>query len=116
MLLESIDRIYSRLRKLLSGHRGTLSNYVGDAFFATWETAGAHDATTAAISFALDAAASVREMAPSLPLQGPAGEPLRMGFGIGLGRATVSMMAGAIVTVFGDATNVTFRLSGIAAR
>ena len=39
-----------------------------------------------------------------------------MGFGIGLGRAAVSMMAGAIVTVVGDATNVTFRLSGIAAR
>ena len=39
-----------------------------------------------------------------------------MGFGIGLGRAAVSMMAGAIVTVLGDATNVTFRLSGIASR
>ncbi len=116
VLLESIDRIYSGLRKLLSAHRGTLSNYVGDAFFATWETAGALDATTAAIGFALDAAASVREMAPSLPLRDPAGEPLRMGFGIGLGRAAVSMMAGAIVTVLGDATNVTFRLSGIASR
>ena len=39
-----------------------------------------------------------------------------MGFGIGAGRAAVSMMAGAIVTVLGDATNVTFRLSGIASR
>ena len=37
VLLESIDRVYSGLRKLLSAHRGTLSNYVGDAFFATWE-------------------------------------------------------------------------------
>ncbi len=116
VLLESIDRLYSGLRKLLSAHRGTLSNYVGDAFFATWETEGAPEAVVSAVSFALEAAAGVREVAPSLPLRDPDGAPVRMGFGIGLGRAAVSMMAGAIVTVLGDATNVTFRLSGLASR
>jgi adenylate cyclase len=116
VLLESIDRVYSGLRKLLKAYRGTLSNYVGDAFFATWETSSMPDAATAAVGFALDAAAGVREIAPSLPLRDPHGEPVRIGFGVGLGRAAVSMMAGAIVTVLGDATNVTFRLSGIASR
>jgi adenylate cyclase len=126
VLLESIDRVYSGLRKLLNARRGTLSNYVGDAFFATWEitgretakreTDGTPEAAVSAVSFALEAAAGVREVAPSLPLRDPDGEPVRMGFGVGLGRAAVSMMAGAIVTVLGDATNVTFRLSGIASR
>lgn len=116
VLLESIDRVYSGLRKLLGAHRGTLSNYVGDAFFATWEAGTGPEAAVSAVRFALEAAASVREIAPSLPLRDPGGEPIRMGFGIGAGRAAVSMMAGAIVTVLGDATNVTFRLSGIASR
>jgi adenylate cyclase len=116
VLLESIDRVYSGLRKLLNARGGTLSNYAGDAFFATWDTERAPGAAAAAVGFALEAAAAVREVAPSLPLRDPEGEPVRMGFGIGLGRAAISMMAGAIVTVLGDATNVTFRLSGIAAR
>jgi adenylate cyclase len=117
VLLHSINRLYSSLRKLLSAHGGTLSNYVGDAFFATWEaTARREEAAAAAVAFALDAADQVREMASSLPLRGPDGEPARMGFGVGAGPAAVSMMAGAIVTVLGDATNVTFRLSGLASR
>ncbi len=116
VLLESIDRVYSGLRKLLKAYGGTLSNYVGDAFLATWETSREAGAAMAAVSFALDAAARVREIAPSLPLRDLNGEPVRMGFGVGLGRAAVSMMAGAIVTVLGDATNVTFRLSGLASR
>jgi adenylate cyclase len=116
VLLESIDRVYSGLRQLLSARRGTLSNYVGDAFFATWDTQGTSEAAVSAVSFALEAAARVREVAPSLPVRDPEGEPVRMGFGVGLGRAAVSMMAGSIVTVLGDATNVTFRLSGIASR
>jgi len=116
VLLESINHIYSDLRQLLSSHRGTLSNYVGDAFFATWEAEAGTDGAAAAVGFALDAAARVREVAPSLPLRGPAGEPVRMGFGVGVGPAAVSTMSGAIVTVLGDATNVTFRLSGIASR
>ncbi|HXW79633.1 MAG TPA: adenylate/guanylate cyclase domain-containing protein, partial [Acidimicrobiales bacterium] len=117
VLLQSINRLYSDLRRLLSAHGGTLSNYVGDAFFATWEARTGPEATAAAaVAFALDAAGRVREIAPSLPLRGPDGEPVHMGFGVGLGVAAVSMMAGAIVTVLGDATNVTFRLSGLASR
>ena len=136
VLLDSLDRVYSVLRRLLGAHRGTLSNYVGDAFFATWDAgptpeaaaseaaasaatafaATASEAAASAVSFALDAVGRVREMAPSLPLRDLEGGPLRMGFAVGLGRAATTMMAGSIVTVLGDATNVTFRLSGVAAR
>jgi adenylate cyclase len=115
VLLESIDRVYSELRKLLTAYHGTLSNYVGDAFFATWD-AGAPDAAAAAVGFSLDSAARVKEIGPSLALRDPAGEPIRMGFAVGSGPAAVSLMTGALVTVLGDATNVTFRLSGIAGR
>jgi adenylate cyclase len=115
VLLESIDRVYSELRKLLTAYHGTLSNYVGDAFFATWD-AGASDPAAAAVGFSLDSAARVKEIGPSLPLRDPAGEPIRMGFAVGSGPAAVSLMTGAMVTVLGDATNVTFRLSGIAGR
>ncbi|HVB90927.1 MAG TPA: adenylate/guanylate cyclase domain-containing protein [Acidimicrobiales bacterium] len=115
-LLEGIDRTYSELRKLLNAYKGTLSNYVGDAFFATWEVGADPEAAALAVGFALDAAAKVHEIGPSLSLRDPDDQPIRMGFGIGSGPAAVSLMTGAMVTVLGDATNVTFRLSGIAGR
>ncbi len=58
----------------------------------------------------------VREIGPSLSLRSPDGQPILMGFGISSGPAAVSLMTGAMVAVLGDATNVTFRLSGIAGR
>lgn len=116
VLLESIDRLYTGLHRLLSRHHGTLTNYVGDAFFATWETSETPGAMLAAVRFALDALDHVRSVAPSLPLRDPLGQPLRMGWSVGAGQAAVSSMTGMLVTVLGDATNVTFRLSGIAGR
>jgi len=115
-LLEGIDQLYKELRALLSVHRGTLSNYVGDAFFATWELGADPGAAASAVSFALEATARVHEIAPSLTLRDPDDRPARMGFGVGSGPAAVSLMTGAMVTVLGDATNVTFRLSGLAGR
>lgn len=116
VLLESVDRVYSELHKLLKVHRGNLSNYVGDAFFATWEAGATPDAAVAATRFALEAVARVKEIGPSLPLRDPSGQPIRMGFGVSSGQAAVSLMSGAVLTVLGDATNVTFRLSGLAGR
>ena len=50
-LLENIDRLYAGLRQILARHDGTLSNYVGDAFFATWEAAVPDDATVDMATF-----------------------------------------------------------------
>jgi adenylate cyclase len=115
-LLENIDRLYAELRQILSRHHGTLSNYVGDAFFATWEVTAAPDAAMAATAFAVEAAQTVPRIAASLDLRDPEGGPLRMGWGVACGPAAVSLLTGMLVTVLGDATNVAFRLSGLAGR
>jgi adenylate cyclase len=125
VLLENIDRLYAALRQILTRHHGTLSNYVGDAFFATWEAAaldgaagggGALDPARSAVAFTVEAADMVPRIAAGLDLRDPGGGPLRMGWGIALGPAAVSQLTGMLVTVLGDATNVAFRLSGLAGR
>ena len=124
-LLENIDRLYAGLRQILARHHGTLSNYVGDAFFATWEAAApdgaaaggdAVDPARSAVAFAVEAAETVPRIAAGLDLRDPGGGPLRMGWGVALGPAAVSQLTGMLVTVLGDATNVAFRLSGLAGR
>ncbi len=139
LLLENIDRLFTGLRRILARHNGLLSNYVGDAFFATWESAAMQataidtsetsaaarqaveraamaDAAEAAVAFAVEAAEAVPEIAAELTVRDPSGGPLRMGWGVACGPAAVSQMTGRIVTVLGDATNVAFRLSGLAGR
>jgi adenylate cyclase len=116
VLLENIDRLYAELRRILARHQGTLSNYVGDAFFATWEVADAPDAARAATAFAVEAAEAMPRIAVGLDLRDPGGGPLRMGWGVASGPAAVSLLTGMLVTVLGDSTNVAFRLSGLAGR
>jgi len=140
VLLENIDRLYAGLRQILARHHGTLSNYVGDAFFATWEAAApdsaaydsavcdsvtpegaggggdAVDPARSAVAFTVEAAETVPRIAAGLDLRDPGGGPLRMGWGVALGPAAVSQLTGMLVTVLGDATNVAFRLSGLAGR
>ena len=65
VLLENIDRLYAGLRQLLARHRGTLSNYVGDAFFATWEAAACDGA--AAGGAAVTAATSSGWLPSTMP-------------------------------------------------
>jgi len=132
VLLENIDRLYAALREILARHNGTLSNYVGDAFFATWESVsypqrealegrvpsagGISAAARAAVSFAVEAAEAVPRIGPRLDLRDPGGGTVRMGWGVATGPAAVSQLTGMLVTVLGDTTNVAFRLSGIAGR
>ena len=130
VLLENIDRLYAGLRQILARHHGTLSNYVGDAFFATWEAAAFDSAAPvgaaaggealnparSAVAFTVEAAETVPLIAAGLDLRDPGGGPLRMGWGVALGPAAVSQLTGMLVTVLGDATNVAFRLSGLAGR
>src|ERR1700728_1191838 len=116
LLLENIDRLYAELRKILARHHGTLSNYVGDAFFATWEVDAVPDAARQAVTFATESAESLPRIAAGLEVRDPGGGPLRMGWGVASGPAAVSRLTGMLVTVLGDATNVAFRLSGLAGR
>jgi len=116
VLLENIDRLYAELRQILARHHGTLSNYVGDAFFATWETDAVPEAAKEAVTFAIESAESLPRIAAGLQVRDPGGGPLRMGWGVASGPAAVSQLTGMLVTVLGDATNVAFRLSGLAGR
>jgi class 3 adenylate cyclase len=116
VLLTSVDTIYRRLCELLEEHGGVLNNYVGDAFFAIWNAAEEPDAARRAMSFAIAAVRLVGEIAPTLPLRTPGGDPIQMGWGLEMGPAAVGTFTGRHVVVLGDATNVAFRLSSLAAR
>ncbi|MEA2687082.1 MAG: adenylate cyclase, partial [Actinomycetota bacterium] len=112
----AVDRLYRELNTVLTEHRGTLNNYVGDAYFAIWECDTDPDAANNALRFALTAARTVAAVAPTLALRHPDGRPIHMGWGVVMGRAAMSSLSHALVTVLGDSTNLAFRLSGLAGR
>ncbi|MGD9526982.1 FHA domain-containing protein [Pseudonocardia sp.] len=108
--------LYGGLTQLLTRHRGTLNHYAGDALYAVWELEHIPDANELAVDYALAADDHVREVAPGLPLRGPGGAPLRMGWAVVRGTAAVTTLPHGAVSVIGDATNLAFRLSGLAGR
>jgi class 3 adenylate cyclase len=116
VIAADMETLYSELRRLLRRHQGTLSDLVGDAFFAVWELEHIEGAGRLAVDFALAAGAAVERIAPTLGVTTPSGAPLRMGWGIVRGEAAVSTLTGSVVSIVGDDTNVAFRLSGVAGR
>jgi adenylate cyclase len=116
VLAASMEALYSELRLLLRLNNGTLSNVVGDAFFAVWELEHIPDAAALAVEFACAAGNLVDELSPGLAVARSWPAPVRMGFGVVLGEAAVSTLTGALVSVVGDDTNVAFRLSALAGR
>ncbi len=116
VLARDIDHVYAELRQLLSRFRGTLVDYVGDAFFAGWEFDVDPEAPVHALEFALAAAAMVSEITAHIELRYADGSPLKMGWGASMGSVVMQLMPGAVLMVLGDATNVAFRISSIANR
>ncbi|MGP0032250.1 MAG: FHA domain-containing protein [Acidimicrobiales bacterium] len=116
ILVRDVHALYHECRELLTKYKGTLSNYVGDAFFAIWEFDVDPAAGANALNFALEADTVVAKCAPDLELRYADGSPLRMGWGASFGPATMQLMTGSNVVVLGDAVNVAFRISGIAGR
>jgi class 3 adenylate cyclase len=112
----SLNYLWHELSRVLRTHRGTLNHYAGDALYAVWELRRIPTANELAIDFALAANQRVEELAPTLPLRGPDGSPIRMGWGVVQGRAAIAAMTRTVTAVIGDATNVAFRLAGIAGR
>ena len=68
----ALQALYAELTTVLTGHRGTLSSYAGDALYAVWELKHIPDANEQAVDFALAVHERVLEVAPRLPLRGPA--------------------------------------------
>lgn len=116
VVMETMETLLTAFRTLLTKYHGTLSNFVGDAFFAVWETESVPQAPQHALDFVVAAGARLDELAPTLLLRSPDGGPLRIGWGVARGDAAVSSMTGALLGVVGDAANLAFRLSGLAAR
>lgn len=108
--------LYGGLTKLLGQHRGTLNHYAGDALYAVWEVEHIPKANELAVDYALAADRYVTETAPDLPLRGPGGAALGMGWAVVRGSAAVTTLPHSTVSVIGDATNLAFRLSGLAGR
>jgi adenylate cyclase len=116
VIAESLNYLWHELGRVLRAHRGTLNHYAGDALYAVWELRTIPEANELAIDFALAANRRVEELAPTLPLRDPEGAPIRMGWGVVQGRAAIAAMTRTVNAVIGDATNVAFRLAGIAGR
>jgi len=116
ILARDIDHLYTELRALLREHRGTLVDYVGDAFFAGWEIEVDADAAVKALQFAVSAAELVSVLTDTFELRYADGSPLRMGWGATSGTVVMQLMPGAVLMVLGDATNLAFRISSLAGR
>jgi adenylate cyclase len=116
VIAESLNYLWNELRRVLRDHQGTLNHYAGDALYAVWGLRTLPDANELAIDFALAANQTVEKLAPSLPLRDPDGTPIRMGWAVVQGRAAIAAMSRTVDSVIGDATNVAFRLAGIAGR
>jgi class 3 adenylate cyclase len=116
LVMQSLETLLREFRALLKNYKGTLSNFVGDAFLAIWELGFDERAPQLAFDFVIEAVHRVAELAPTLPLRSIDGGPLRMGWGVAHGDAAVSTMTGVLLNVIGDATTLAFRLSELAAR
>ncbi len=111
----SLQRLWGELGAVLTAHRGTLNHYAGDALYAVWDPDGLPDASELAIDFALAADRRLEQFSHELALRGPDGRPVQMGWSVVAGDVAVTSMTRSDA-VIGDATNLAFRLSGIAGR
>ncbi len=116
ILARDVHSLYRELRALLTQHRGTLVDYVGDAFFASWEFDVDPAAPDNALNFVLAAAQRVNECTANFELRYADGTPLRMGWAVTMGSVVMRLMPGAVVMALGDIVNVSFRIASIAGR
>jgi adenylate cyclase len=116
VMAHSLHTLWHQLGGVLVDHHGTLSHYAGDALFAVWELGRFPAAAELAIDFALASNSLLEELAPELPLRGPDGSPIHMGWGVVQGTAAQAALTRATDAVIGDSANVAFRLAGLAGR
>jgi adenylate cyclase len=116
VVAQSLHTLWHQLSGVLRAHHGTLNHYAGDALFAVWELSRFPNAAELAIDFALAADRLVGDLGPQLALRDPDGSPIHMGWGVVQGTASLTAMTRSVEAVIGDATNVAFRLSGLAGR
>jgi class 3 adenylate cyclase len=116
IVARSLHTLWHEVGGVLQAHQGTLNHYAGDAIFAIWEASRFSDAAERAIDFAVAANRLVEELGPGLPMRGPDGSPIHMGWGVVQGMVALAAMTRSVEAVIGDSTNVAFRLAGVAGR
>ncbi|MDT5081431.1 MAG: adenylate cyclase [Mycobacterium sp.] len=116
VMAHSLNTLWHQLGDVLRAHHGTLSYYAGDALFAVWELRRFPHAAELAVDFALAGNRLVELRGPELPLRGPDGAPIQMGWGVVQGMAAVAALTRSADAVIGDSANVAFRLAGLAGR
>jgi class 3 adenylate cyclase len=97
VLARDVDRLYRQLRESLFEHRGTLVDYVGDAFFASWEPDADPAAVDHALGFVVAANQMVSELTAGPELRYGDGSPLRMGWGVTMGSVVMRLMPGSVI-------------------
>lgn len=116
VIANSLNHLWRELGIILRTHRGTLNHYAGDALYTVWELQAVPNANELAVDFALAANRRVEQLGPELPLRSPDGAPIQMGWGVVQGMAALAAMTRSVEAVIGDATNIAFRLAGLAGR
>ncbi len=116
IMARSLHTLWNQLGVVLRAHHGTLNYYAGDALLAIWQLRRFRDAAALAIEFALAANQLVDQLAPELQVRAPDGSPIRMGWGVVQGMVAQAAMTRSADAVIGDATNVAFRVAGLAGR
>lgn len=111
-----ITRLFERFSDAVNVHRGVVKDFAGDAIFAFWEHGPGVNADVA-ISACNAALVQLREL-DTLEFAGLIEQPLRVGWGIATGRVTLSHygVRQDSMAVIGDATNLAFRLAGLASK
>ena len=114
-IMNAIVRAFSQI---IFDFKGTLKDYAGDAVFAFWPHTGTADGKPAllACQAALEQTKAIEGMRLKTFEDGWCTPPIRMGWGISTGSATISHYGDRAndIAVVGDATNLAFRLSGLA--
>lgn len=115
VIARNVQRLWSELAELLGKYRGTLNHYAGDAMYAVWDPARIPGAIEQAVDFALESDRQLHVINSELELRDSDHQPINMGWSVVLGKVAVTSMT-RNDAVIGDATNVAFRLSGLAGR
>jgi len=109
-----MNDIFGMFTTIVSDFKGTIKDYVGDAVYAFWDHGfePREEQALLACRAALKQLQALDQMRPSRF----SGEGLPMGWGITTGKVTMAHYSAraADLALVGDATNLAFRLSGMA--
>lgn len=109
-----LSQLFERFSEAVNRHHGVVKDFAGDAIFAFWEHG--QDAKTEMAVRACRTALMQYDELNKLPQIAQMETPLRVGWGIATGRVTLSHygVRQDTMAVVGDATNLAFRLAGLA--